>query len=180
MSKVYHIIPWNTEKCIGKSYNESMAIAKDDEWVCFLDGDAVHTTTYFGKCIEEVIDSNPQYSLLTCTTNRIGCSYQRNHKIDWSNNDQEAHRALGESMWGTFKTQVTDITHHPPLSGVLIAIKKSAWSEVGGFVESKMLGVDNDIHIKFTKNNFKVGLMLGIYVQHWYRGGVTSNTLHLI
>ena len=51
--KIYHFIPWNSDKKIGVSYNQSMKMISDVDWACFIDGDAVHTTSYFGKRIEE-------------------------------------------------------------------------------------------------------------------------------
>jgi hypothetical protein len=43
-----------------------------------------------------------------------------------------------------------------------------------------MLGVDNDIHMKMITNNLKVGIMEGIYVQHWYRNGDNRDRSHLV
>ena len=57
---------------------------------------------------------------------------------------------------------------------------KSVWEKVGGFKEDKMLTVDNDIHRKIRISGEKVGLMKGIYVQHWYRGGIKENRQHLL
>ena len=73
-----------------------------------------------------------------------------------------------------------DITHLQLLSGVLILVKKSVWKKVGGFKEGEMLSVDNDIHQKVKLAGEKVGLMKGIYVQHWYRGGDNKQISHLI
>jgi len=178
--RVFHVIPWNSEKKIGKSYNEIMNLIDDNDWCCFLDGDAVHTTPFFGKYIEEVIQSNPEYSLLTCYTNRIGCFYQLAPNVNKSSNDQKYHREFGEKLWNTNKTNVLDITDKTLLSGVIILIKKSSWERVGGFKEIGMLGVDNDIHLRFKNAGLKVGLMRGIYVQHWYRGGNMNDKKHLL
>jgi GT2 family glycosyltransferase len=177
--KVFHTIPWNSDKLIGVSYNETMSLIDNDDWICFLDGDAVHTSSFFGKRIEDIINNNPDYSLLTCYTNRIGCDYQIAPNVNRDSNDQSYHRKFGENLWNTFGTKVVDITNKSPLSGVLILIKKSSWSQVGGFKEIGMLGVDNDIHFKFKNNGLKVGLMKGMYVQHWYRGGNQQNITHL-
>jgi hypothetical protein len=177
-TRVFHVIPWNSDKNIGKSYNETMSLVNDDDWVCFLDGDAVHTTPFFGKRIEDVIKANPQYSLFTCQTNRIGCQYHIPKDVDRLNNDQLYHRNFGEKLWLENQTQVDDITNSQPLSGVLILIKKSTWLKVGKFKEEKMLTIDNDIHYKVRDFGHKVGIMRGIYVQHWYRGG-TGDTSHL-
>lgn len=177
--KVYHTIPWSSEKLIGKSYNQFMSLIGSRDWSCFLDGDAVHTSSFFGKRIEEVIDSNPQYSMFTCYTNRIGCKYQIPPNVDSKTNDQLYHRNFGENLWNLNKSLVEDITNLSPLSGVVILIRKTEWEQVGGFKEMGMLGVDNDIHYKFQKAGLKIGLMKGIYVQHWYRGGNVNDTNHL-
>lgn len=179
-SRIFHFIPWNSDKNIGKSYNQSMSLINSNDWGCFIDGDAIHTTTYFGSRIEDVIKNNLVFSLFTCYTNRIGCPYQIAPGSDWNSNDMSYHRNLGESLWNKFNTQVMDITNNSEMSGVLILIKKSVWEMVGGFKEEKMLTVDNDIHRKVKKLGGRVGLMKGIYLQHWYRGGNINDRKHLI
>lgn len=178
--RIFHMIPWNSDKNIGKSYNELMSMVKSEDWVCFLDGDAVHTSHFFGKRIEEVIQTNPEYSLFTCTTNRVNCQYQIAPNVDIKTNDQEYHRNFGDTLWESYGNQVMDVTHNMELSGVLIVIKKSVWEKVGGFKEDKMLTIDNDIHRKIRVSGGLVGLMRGIYVQHWYRGGIKENRQHLL
>lgn len=128
--KVYHTIPWNSEKNIGKAYNEFMSLLNDEDWACFLDGDAVHTTSFFGKNIEQVIASNQDYGLFTCYTNRIGCSYQIPSGANWNNDSQNYHRDIGKKLWEKYKTNILDITNNSPLSGVLILINKDKWSQV--------------------------------------------------
>ena len=157
-----------------------MNLVGTNDWVCFLDGDAVHTTSFFGIRIEQVVESNPGISLFTCYTNRIGCPYQIAPGVDQKTNDQQYHRNFGENLWNKFGTSVIDVTKQSPMSGVLLLVKKSSWESVGGFKEEKMLSVDNDIHIKFTKHGFKSALMKGIYVQHWYRGGNINDKKHLL
>jgi GT2 family glycosyltransferase len=177
---IFHVIPWNSDKNIGVSYNKTMSLVGSEDWVCFLDGDAVHTTPFFGKRIEDVIDNNPEYSLFTCYTNRIGFKPQIAPDVNRETNDQKYHREFGENMWNKYGTSVLDLTDNPYISGVLLLIKKDVWEKVGGFKTNNMLGVDNDIHMKVKEFGGKVGLMKGIYVQHWYRGGNQSNTSHLL
>ena len=176
---VHHYIPWDSNKNIGVSYNKILNLVDDDDWVCFLDGDAVHTSSFFGKRIEDVIVNNSNFSMFTCVTNRIGCPYQIAQGVNQLTDDQRYHRDFGENTWNAHKTIVLDITNLQLLSGVLILINKKAWQKVGGFKETGMLGVDNDIHVKFKNAGLRVGLMKGIYVQHWYRGGNIKNINHL-
>jgi GT2 family glycosyltransferase len=178
-SKVFHVIPWNSYKNIGDSYNDTMVNVGSQDWVCFLDGDAVHTTPFFGKHIEDVIRDNPDYDLLTCYTNRIGFPPQIAPGVDRKSNDQKYHRDFGSNMWDKYGTEVMDITKMRFISGVLLLIRKDIWEKVGGFKNTEMLGVDNDIHMRVFKYGGKVGLMKGIYVQHWYRGGDINEINHL-
>ena len=58
-------------------------------------------------------------------------------------------------------------------------VKKSAWLESDRFKEAGLLGIDNSIHYAIRNMGGKVGLMKGVYVQHYYRGGDMSNKSHL-
>ena len=119
---VHHYIPWDSNKNIGVSYNKILNLVDDDDWVCFLDGDAVHTSSFFGKRLEEVIVNNYNFSMFTCVTNRIGCPYQIAQGVNQISDDQKYHREFGENLWNTHKTSVIDITNLQLLSGVLILI----------------------------------------------------------
>jgi len=181
MQNIIHAIPWNTSKNIGKSYNEIINLIQENDWVCFLDGDAVHTTNFFGSRIEETVCNNPDYSMFTCYTNRVWCSWQIAPDVDIASNDQKYHREFGESLWQKNQTKVIDVTFEKdPMSGVLVLINKKTWKIVGGFIEQGMMTVDNDMFYKIRKNNMKTGLMTGIYVQHWYRNGDNRNREHFL
>jgi len=177
--KIHFIVPWSTEKNIGRAYNESMEIVSENDWVCFIDGDAINTTTYFGLNIEKVINENSNYSLFTCYTNRVIRKYQI-PECDWKNNNIEYHRQIGHNLWDKNGTLVMDITNLKPLSGVMILISKKTWKSIGKFTENRMLGIDNDIHKKVRQNGLRVGLMKGIYLYHWYRNGNINNKEHLL
>jgi GT2 family glycosyltransferase len=177
--KVHFIIPWDSEKNIGKAYNEAMKMVDENDWVCFIDGDVINTTTFFGQKIEEIIKSNPDYSVFTCYTNRVNRKYQIYNLDDWENNDMDYHRKIGENIWNKNGTSVIDITKKKPLSGVMILISKKVWTKIGGFFEDKMFGIDNILHKKVKECGYKIGLMTGIYVYHWYRNGDKKNKFHL-
>lgn len=179
--RIFHVIPWNSDKNIGKSYNEVMSMVDLNDWVCFIDGDAVHTSHFFGNRIEDVVNANPEYMLFTCMTNRVNCPYQIAPNVDTGTNDQQYHRLFGEQIWDLNSTNVVDITDKksPWISGVLMLIQKKNWELVGGFKEDKMLTIDGDMHRRIASVG-KVGVMSGIYVQHWYRGGNSNNIQHLL
>jgi|688.fasta_scaffold18841_7 hypothetical protein len=178
--KIHHIIPWKTEtNKVGDYLNQIFELIDDEDWICFLDGDAMHTTTWFGKRIEETINKNLDFSMFSCLTNRTTPTCQIALGSDWEDNDISNHRKLGELLWETNQTKVTDVTEISPVSGYFFLVKKQTWKDVGGFNNLKMLGIEWDFCEKVKKINGKIGVMNGIYVYHWYRGGDKFNNTHL-
>lgn len=177
---IKYFIPYSTEKNIGKEYNESMSLLPNDEdWGVFLDGDAMFTVHNWGHHISACIEANPEYKLFTCVTNRVGTQYQCVDQM-WNEEKVSSHWEKGLELQSEKGIDVIDITHCSPLSGVLIAVQKKIWKEVGGFSENGMLGVDNSIHYNVRDNGYKVGLMEGVYALHYYRNGKPENKKHLL
>lgn len=154
-----------------------MSIIPNGSWGCFIDGDAMFTTPDFGHQLEEIIEENSQYDLFTCKTNRVGTKYQCVEGA-WNIEDMPTHRNMGKFLQLNKRVEVTDITNAAPMSGVLMLIKKAAWFYSNRFKEGGMLGIDNSIHYAIRNEGRKVGLMEGVYVQHYYRGG-SGNNNHL-
>lgn len=181
---IYYSIPWDTTKNIGKYYNKFMrALPNDDDFACFLDGDAMFTTQFFGKQLEEIIYKYPECGCFTAKANRIGCLWQRQDGVDWENNDINYHRDKGKEFQYELYDEIKDVsnvTRMEVLGGVLILIKKSTWEKIGKFKEDGMLGVDNDIHWKCMDNEEKVYLMKGVYLYHYYRNGKSEDKNHLL
>jgi len=175
---IYYRTPYSLDKRLDEYYNAEMALLpNDDDWCCFLDGDAMFLTPDFGHQIQEIVTENTEYDLFTCMTNRVGTKYQCVEDM-WQTNDIEKHREVAEYYNGN--DLILDITTYAPLSGVMILLNKKAWRESGGFTHKGMLGVDNSIHYNVRNAGMKVGLMLGVYVYHWYRGGDAKNKAHLL
>ena len=155
-----------------------MSIIPNGSWGCFIDGDAMFTTPDFGHQLQEIIDDKPVYDLLTCKTNRVGTKYQCMEGA-WEVEDMPTHRNIGKFLQLNKRIEVTDITGNAPLSGVLMLVKKSAWFYSERFKEASLLGIDNSIHYAIRNAGGKVGMMEGVYVQHYYRGGKGDNS-HLM
>lgn len=181
---IYSTIPWDSSKNIGKYYNKFMSILpSNDDFACFTDSDASFTTNYYGKDLETYINKYPECGCFVAMANRIGCKWQQQPGVEWLNNDMKFHRAMGESIALNSNYIIEDVSNVPRgevLGGFLILIKKSVWKKVGGFKETGMLGIDNDLHWKCMDNNEKVYLMKGVYLYHWYRGGDMTNKQHLL
>jgi len=175
---IYYNIGWDMEKNIGKAYNRFMEmLPNQDDYACFLDGDAMFLTSDFGTQLENIIVYNPQYKLLTCLTNRVGCPYQISRGCP-DHDDIKDHRQYATHIQNTHQYKVENIeTYKLPhyknfhISGVLMLIEKGTWEKIGKFNTEGMLGIDNNIHKKAIENNIKVGIMEGVYIYHWYRGG---------
>jgi len=171
---IYCFIAMTSEekKDVGSTYNRYMELLNDDEWVCFLDHDAMFTTPDWFKHLENIIKSNPEYGLLTACTNRIGNPEQRIAKLE-DTHDIMYHRAIGKRLQTQCGTAVNDVTHTHCISGVVMAVNKSTWKKAGGF-KSGFLGVDNDFHLRVKKVGVKVGVAKGLYVYHYYRADGTG------
>jgi GT2 family glycosyltransferase len=153
---------------LGWSYNNFMNLVNDDDWVLFLDHDAMFTTKNWFTQIEDIIEKNPEYSVFTCMTNRIGIRTQKLKGVDSENHNITYHRNIGKDLGEKYYSDVVEYVNEY-LSGVVILIKKDTWNKVGGF-KPGFLGVDNRLHKDCINNGIKVGLMTGVYVYHWYRG----------
>lgn len=175
---IHFHVTYSLDKKLAPYYNGVMAMYPDEDFVVLCDGDSMFTLNDFGHKIKEVIDANPEYGLFTCLTNRVACPYQVVRGMEQEERMNE-HWRLGKELWEKNGTKVIDITNEQLLSGVLMCISVKEFNETGGFSGGAMLGVDNSIHAAFAASGKKVGLMLGIYVMHYYRNNKPKNIEHL-
>lgn len=74
---IYYGIPYDQDKNIGVYYNRFMSILPEEtDFACFVDGDTIFTTPFYGKQIDEITKKNPDCGLFYAVTNRIGCPWQ--------------------------------------------------------------------------------------------------------
>lgn len=174
---VHYAIAFDLDKHIGVAYNALMDRLAEDDWCCFIDGDAMFLYPFFGNQIHSYIERFPQVGLFTCRTNRGGPSYMLAGD-DWASDDIVYHRKVAAKF--SKETGATDVTDMPKrISGVLMLLSRKVWKEVGGFKPIGMLGVDNNMHSRVSKAGYRVAMMNGVYVYHWYRGGNRCDTMHL-
>lgn len=169
------MIPYLPGKSLGQCYNEMMEGLREDQWACFLDHDAMFTTTRWYEQIDAAIAENPEAGIFVPKTNRIGCGWMKAGGVSPKNHDIAYHREIGWKLHEEFGSQVHDVTiweeqpSRRPLSGVAMILSKRTWEKVGGFKKG-FLTVDNDMHHKVRyKAELKAYLLLGVYVYHWYR-----------
>ena len=117
---------------------------------------------------------------------------QKNNMV-FDSDDIAEHRKIAKKIQEKYKSKVVDLDSilsniytDSLLSGVMILSQKKTevnLKRITGikkllFNESGMLGVDNEFHKKAKSQGLKIGLMQGVYIYHWYRGGVKT-TNHL-
>ncbi len=179
--KIHFIIPWDDYGNLGKAYNQAMKKVGLNDWVCFLDMDAMHSTHFAPLYIKGIINEHKEdgFGLYSCMTNRIGNQEQIAPGSKWDDDTLSYNRALGDVIFNKYYRKVKLATK--PISGVLLLTSKKAWRAAGGFSEDlKLLGVDNDYHKRIEAAGYNVGIMQGIYVIHYYRNGKQSNKSHLL
>ncbi len=163
---IHFCSPYDPDKNIGKAYNHSASIVAEDDWLCFTDGDTMFPYPDYGTRLQTIIDKNPEYGLLTCYTNRVGDKRQcwegviQNHC-----NLSHLYRIAAEIAKKNGDT-VVDLP--PPLSGMLMLFPKKVWNDVK-FKEEGILAVDNHFARGVTKAGYRIGLMTGFYIIHYYR-----------
>jgi GT2 family glycosyltransferase len=182
MAKIIYSIPWNREKNLGVYYNDVCNRLKENEFACFIDGDAMFLHKFYGNQLEDIIAKYPECGLFTCPASRMGCIWQRIEGLQ-NTDDITYHREIAKMLYATKYDSITDVSNvhrMHVLGGVLILISKKVWRKLGGFKTEGILGVDNDIHWRAMDHNEKVYLMNGVYLYHWYRGGNEEDKGHLL
>ena len=160
--------PTSEGKNLGFAYNELMDRLRENDWACFIDHDACFTTSDWYPQLEEIIAPLTEPCVLTATTNRVGSRWQLAAGADPHNHSMEYHRRFGKSLQSAARGVLRDVTHEPLMSGVVILLSKKTWRRLGGFADG-FLGVDNAIHQAARDQGYRVLLMMGLYVYHWYR-----------
>ena len=181
---IYYCIPYSTNKDIGKSYNDFMALLPDDnDFACFVDGDTIFTTSDYGHTIQQAVNTYYNVNCFTCFTNRVRCKEQVLQGINYESNDIEYHRLIGQTMQTIYGATCKDVTRLPNnnyMSGVMILLRKKLWKKIGGFAEGGMLGIDNRLHKSVVEAGERVYLMQGVYLYHWYRWPDKNDKSHLL
>ena len=121
--KIRTHIPYHPEKDLAAAYNDYMSRLGEGEWACFLDHDAMFTTTDWYLQMDDVIGLHPEVACFTAVTNRIwkgakGQLYQSGLSLD--NHDVAVHRKVGAELRDQFWGCVEPLPKSQPMSGFLI------------------------------------------------------------
>ncbi len=162
-------IPFSSSKNLGRAYNEVMERLRDDDWVVFLDHDAMFTTKNWHDQIVRAVQTRPDAGMLTGVANRTGNLAQRAvPAINQNDHNYARHRLHGELIRKKFGDAAVDITNRFPIGGVVMVLSKRSWRRTGGFVDG-LLCVDHRMHLAMKRAGLRVYLLRGLYLYHWRR-----------
>jgi len=172
--KIYpHISYTNYGSCLGSGYNDILNRYKDDEWLVFLDHDAILTTNDWYKQLKKCIENYPEGRLFSARVNRVNTVEQLAIGVDIHNHDYKYHRRIGKHLSDKYWGKCTDhsgLNQAGHFSGHFFCVNVKAIKDCGGFpVTGHELMCDNYIHIKILESGHKAFICDGIYVYHWYR-----------
>lgn len=171
--KIRYITPFASDKNIGREYNQVISELPDDCYVVLRDGDTMFLTHDWGKQIEEIILTNPEYDLITCMTNRIGNDKQcEEYMFNETNLDDHFYQA-GVSR----NINKTEVIPHTICPGMLMIFHKSLWNEIK-FKENTIF-FDKRFSEAVIKSGKKIGLAKGLYLLHLYRWGQEKPTNYI-
>ena len=183
---ILDIIPYSTEKNLGKAYNEAMALLPEGSHACFRDGDTCWLTPDYGQHLAEYVRLYPN-AILTCWTNRIN---EKAEQQAWNGKgirdctDMIDHLKKAEYYKG-YLYLATPL--HGFVSGFVMVVPKSVWN-THKFAEKQvyedrgphnLLGVDNDFTNRVRAAGVPVLRMDGLYIWHTYRL-LTNSKDHLL
>ena len=166
--KIYYFTPYSLNKNLGAAYNEYMRLLPcDDDYACFIDADAMFLNPLFGTQINTIITNNPNVGMFTAVTNRVGNPRQcYKNKISKDANIIH-HKDISSLLCKKSPYRLSKIDY--PISGHLMIIQKKVWNHFHFNEDLKILGVDNDISNRLLNAGYKIYLMQGVYLFHYYR-----------
>lgn len=154
---------------LGADYNRIFR-ETPHEWVLLLDHDVLLLNPHWYTIAQECIRQNPRAGIFTCWTNNIGNPAQR-----WGGSLQLSampatdsiaeHRALARGIFEGFGCTST-VIDGSKCSGMLLLIRKAAWTAVGGFPGVGMFREDWTFGRKVQGRGYEVRRMDGLYVYH--------------
>jgi len=186
---IHDIIPYSTDKNLGKAYNDAMYLVGDNDHICFRDGDTCWLTPDYGMHLAEYVRLYPN-AVLTCWTNRINEKAEQQFRgvagSDIFRDSVDMTDHLKTAQWCTASLyKVTPL--HSFVSGFCMVVPKSVWLN-HKFAEKQvyedrgphnLLGVDNDFTNRVRAAGVPVLRMDGLYIWHTYRL-LTNSKEHLL
>lgn len=169
MAKVFYLTPFK-EGDIGGGINESIALLPHDAWVCIRDADTLFLTSDVQRQINAIADSEPEYSVIGCRTNRLRSAvvtYDRDRlfECDSITTHIEAAKELEKSKWGI----VSPLPPREVVAGMFMLFRVSLWHQFK--FPNRSIYFDTEFCEVVKALGGKLGIAEGIYLFHLYRWG---------
>lgn len=168
--KIHYIIPYSTEKNIGKACNDAIEqlSADDNDWVVLRDGDTLFPTPDWGRQIEDALSRHgSKFQLIGAVTNRIGATHQRVEGM-FENWDIRDHVRKAFELQDTRYAEVEETSQG--VAGFFMAFQVKTWKQIR-FTEdiNKARLFDTVFYKEVRAKKMRVGIMPGLYILHLYR-----------
>lgn len=176
MGIIHYAFPYSISKNLGEAYNEECA-STDKKWVCFKDWDACFLGNDFGHRIEQVLKDNPDGDIFGCTTNRLRYPDQLYQNKRSEETDILKHKEISDLLWETCGTTCIDAPR--PIAGVFLLFRREIWKYIK--FHDGIISIDFLFCQEAMDAGYKVKIMTGIYLFHFYRLGSDVNSVrHLL
>lgn len=163
--KIHYITPFSTDNNIGKEYNDRISDLPDDCYIVLRDGDTMFLRSDFGEHIEQIINHNSKYHLITCMTNRIGLPNLL-VKGMFDEIDITEHLRKANELYDLNYLDVKPCLVAP---GMLMIFHKSVWNKVK--FQEKSIYFDKQFSNDVRRLGMSIGCATGLYIFHLYRLG---------
>jgi hypothetical protein len=170
---IYFFTPYSFEKKLFEAYDTYInLLSGENDWACFIDGDACFFENNFGHQVKNYIEKYPDTGIFTSYASRCGYKFMVPEDIDQNNDSIKYHRSKSQEIYEKLNGQVKEINDN--ISGHLICIKKSTWLIIRDELftvcaGANLLGVDTQISNIILGHGLKIRLMRGVYLFHYYR-----------
>lgn len=166
---VYFFNPYSVTGDLGQAYNQYMELLPTEEdWAVLTDGDTSWLMPKYGHQIQEIINQQPETGIFTCLTNRVGSTEQCYRNRISPERDMLKHKIIALDCDASARLKVKEIRNI--ISGHCMVVQKKTWLDVGKFDENiGILAVDNMFSRKILDKGYKILLMEGVYLWHYYR-----------
>lgn len=168
MPKIHFITPCSVDKNFGRAINEQVAIIPDGDWACVMDGDTLFLTPNWVRHVYDVVAKHgDRFGLMGCMTNRLRRSIQRVGEMD-NNHDMMRHYGIAKELEAARWAEVEDITRKKFIAGMFMLFPKTVWHKAK--FKERNVAFDDAFSLDVIAAGYKIGLMRGLYVYHFYRG----------
>lgn len=161
---IHFSFPYSLSKNLGEQYNYECNHTEKN-YIAFLDGDAMFLCSDWGHKLEQVIKDNPDGDIFGCTTNRLRHTHQLFENRISEETDIMEHKRISDLLWRNCGTSCIDT--ELPLAGVLLLFRKEVWNKIK--FKDGIIAVDKMFCNEAVEAGYKLKIMSGIYVLHFYR-----------